>query len=424
MDENFFFVPSNRNPSPGPENQGAGQDQVGTTVQLMSVAWPDHVRGYPEQDSVSTLTRVMSPTDPTNRFLEANQSVLLGMQCCCRVCEKMTPDPSLCASCGIYGHAICIGVELFQGYAFCHRCYGMATAQYASMNDAHLQQEWHLFLSRQVISWRESARNAIGTSTSIGIAVGGAAATAAGAALAVAHGIVQGVSSAASGSGVHAALPPVPEPEPSTTKAIAIRRSNSTGDLSDYVSEVCPKCDLGQRKPHTYRGTCRGLPASVYFGPKGPKPIANVTSAPGTPTTEFPRRDGVDSTSAISIELARRAEEQSALNQGQYISPDELVDRLLAQGARRDLLEAAQGMAQPVPVSRTRALLPTGSPTADVPPSSFGSANSQVKQTFFPSRQGSPMSLSVQEVGGSIPVESPEVTSDADLKKQLITASI
>ena len=72
--------------------------------------------GLPEsQLSQIGTTRVMSPNDPSNLMLEANQTVLLGIQCRCQACNAMSPDPSLCARCGVYGHPICIGIEHFQG---------------------------------------------------------------------------------------------------------------------------------------------------------------------------------------------------------------------------------------------------------------------------------------------------------------------
>ena len=91
-----------------------------------------------EQESVLALTRVMSPTNPSNYQLEANQSVLLGLQCQCQICNHMSPDSSLCAQCGVYGHAICIGVELFQGYAFCRGCMNDVLTTYAGLTEARL----------------------------------------------------------------------------------------------------------------------------------------------------------------------------------------------------------------------------------------------------------------------------------------------
>jgi hypothetical protein len=108
----------------------------------------------------------------------------------------------------------------------------------------------------------------------MGIAVGGVAATVVGAAKAVATGITQGVFSAASGGGAPAIMPP-PLPQ------LGLRRSQSTGDLGQPGDEICPKCDLGStRTPHIYRGLCRGLPPSVYFGSRGSRMIANKHFCP------------------------------------------------------------------------------------------------------------------------------------------------
>ena len=88
-------------------------------------------------------TRVMSPNDQSSSslMLQANQSVLLGMQGTCQVCNMMVPDPSLCANCGVFGHAICIGAEFFQGYAFCKGCMPQILMHYTAMSDQHLRQQ-------------------------------------------------------------------------------------------------------------------------------------------------------------------------------------------------------------------------------------------------------------------------------------------
>ncbi len=67
----------------------------------------------PGMSSACAATRVMSPNDPSSMLLQANQAVLLGLQCKCQGCNLMSPDPSLCANCGAFGHPICIGVEFF-----------------------------------------------------------------------------------------------------------------------------------------------------------------------------------------------------------------------------------------------------------------------------------------------------------------------
>ena len=269
----------------------------------------------------------------------ANQNLLLGMQTQCQVCNVSTPDPSLCANCGKYGHPVCIGVEYFQGYAFCRSCMSQVILGYAQMSDATHREQWQISLATQVASWRERARTAIGASASIGITVGGVAATAAGAAYAVAQGLVQGASSAHSGTQLEGSwempavtVPPPPE-NPGFVRPRSLRRSNSEGDLLPSL-EQCPKCDLGRkREPHTYRGTCRGLPASFYFRSRGTR-LDNQTPAE-EPVLSRPSDEDQD----VVMEP----------------SPDERLDALLEQ--RRA-----------------------------VPPSSFGSANSNTHQSFHGTR--------------------------------------
>ena len=173
---NTRVMPTRVPENPGPALEGPGP-HVETTARLPGdwhnpglvdehMNMPDtHTLSVrmPESNNANSLTRVMSPSNPSNMVLEANQSLLLGLQCRCKVCNQMSPDPSLCANCGVFGHPICIQVEYFQGYAFCHGCMQMVVTQYAAMNDVHLRTEWQIALSRQVRSWRESARDAIGT---------------------------------------------------------------------------------------------------------------------------------------------------------------------------------------------------------------------------------------------------------------------
>ena len=178
----------------------------------------------------------------------ANDTLLLGMRCACQECGQLQVDPAICAQCGIYGHPVCIGIEHFQGYAFCRGCMHGIVIHYATIQDANLRREWQLALSSQVASWKDRARDAIGASASSGIAVGGAAASVAGAALALTQGIVQGVSSASSRGGQAAIMPP-PEPNPSHTRPI--RRANSTGNLGAVDIKFCPKCSMKAGK-HTF----------------------------------------------------------------------------------------------------------------------------------------------------------------------------
>ena len=162
----------------------------------------------------------------------------------------------------------------------------------------------------------------MGVSTSIGIAVGGVAATAAGAAIAAVQGLVQGAAGAATGTGVRA-LPPIPVPDVSASRPLSLRRSNSTGDLVPASAGSCPKCDGDRRASHTYRGTCRGLPASVYFGRRG---------LPAIPIAEV---------QPTSTELARRTQDTGPTSQA-FITPERALTDLLPQ----------------VPTSPPRALMP------------------------------------------------------------------
>ena len=299
---------------------------------------------------------------------------------------------------------------------------GAVVLQYAAMNDAHHRQEWQLSLSHQVRSWRERAQGAIGASASIGIAVGGAAATAAGAAMAVAQGIVQGVSSASSSGGGQALMPPplprLPPPDtlPDTpsSQPLAIRRSNSTGDLENLVSEPCPKCDLNQRrKPHTYRGTCRGLPPGVYFQPRGSKRIADAIAT--TPT-----------------EVTRQAEEIVVTPAQSVLGPEEELDRHLDLHNLR-LREPTSGpnvlAPQVVPHSTHVWLKPCDAQGTPVPPSSFGSANSHGHQSFYVSGEEpfsealpleAPVEVPALGAGEPVTIESSGRQTESELKTQLL----
>jgi len=153
--------PSHGTGSPGPLEPGS---QISHFALLQSSACPSpvqvsqgiHPEGtatlslrnqVPGISSAISLTRVTSPTNVQSRnpvsdssfqMIAANQTVLLGQQCICPVCENNTLDPSLCAQCSAFGHPQCIGTEYFQGYAFCQRCYQQVVTHFASLNDALL----------------------------------------------------------------------------------------------------------------------------------------------------------------------------------------------------------------------------------------------------------------------------------------------
>jgi len=206
---------------------------------------------------------------------EANSGVLLGLKCNCPICNTLTSEPVICAYCGVYGHAVCLGVQLYQNYTFCRPCFDQVVTQYESIRDQNQKYELTLQISGQLQNWKQRAREAIEASTSIGLAVGGATATAVGAAAAVAQGFVRGAQTALA----ERALPPTPQPDPQAGTAVSLRRSNSEGDLQlSTLEPVCRACEFGCHVAHTYTGKCKGIPRTAYFRPKGVRAIANVPS--------------------------------------------------------------------------------------------------------------------------------------------------
>ena len=130
-------------------------------------------------------------------------------------------------------------------------------------------QDLQIYTRLQLRNWKNLAQDAIATTTSIGIVIGGAAATAAGAATALAQGIMQGAKSAtADRSQLSVEDSTVDARRPcSLANSIedARRRANRLEDLGIVtVKEFCPKCEYGKGK-HTYGQDCKGFPASVYF---------------------------------------------------------------------------------------------------------------------------------------------------------------
>ena len=320
--------------------------------------------------SAYALTRVMSPNpnQANSMSLGTNHHLLLGFQGICGVCNLVTTDPALCANCGLYGHPVCIGIEQFQGYAFCHGCFQQVVGQYATILDLQQRQQWEQILSQQLINWRERARDALGASTSIGITVGGAAATAAGAAFAVAQGLVQGAHGAVTGTGARA-LPPPPVLDVSASRPLSLRRSNSTGNITSALAEPCPKCDLGQtRAAHTYRGSCRGLPASVYFGRRQASTSTNPAIEDQPPATDL-----------------ARLTENTVPTGSVFNTPDRVLEETLA----------------PVPQAPPRVFVPGSPQNALMPPNSFDSANSHTNQSFYGLRPESPPGALALEAGGT-----------------------
>ena len=175
-------------------------------------------------------TRVMSPKQPNN-------NILMGITCSCQVCQIGVSEPVVCTSCGISGHVVCIGAKPFQNYMFCERCMPQAIAQWSAYEDMRKRQEWDISFRNQLASWKSKAVEALGVSTTVGIAIGGAAATAVGAAVAATHGIVQGISQASTPLPALADQVPIPSSPPNTDSGTVIQRPLSLQGQAPMYSE-------------------------------------------------------------------------------------------------------------------------------------------------------------------------------------------
>ena len=159
---------------------------------------------------------------------------------------------------------------------------------------------------------------------------------------------------------MQAALPAPPARDSPESRTLALRRSNSTGDLEVPNREPCPKCDFGQlHKAHTYKGTCKGLPASVYFGPKGSK---RITDAP----------------SPLPTETTRRVAGASEPSTPSFVTAEQNLEMLLERQRRAAAIhEMVSPRNDPQPLG------PATPQPALAMPSSFGSANSQAELPFI-----------------------------------------
>ena len=91
----------------------------------------------------------------------------------------------------------CLRLESFFDYLFCPTCFPKAAAEYASFQDVQRREAWRRSLETQIVNWRSRVTEAIGVSSTIGVAMGGAVVAVAGVAAGLAHGVVRG---AATGS--------------------------------------------------------------------------------------------------------------------------------------------------------------------------------------------------------------------------------
>ena len=215
-----------------------------------------------------TVARVMSPTTTLEWTRVRGQ---------CIVCQCLVQQPSICANCGNYGHQGCLGFERFLDHDFCARCMPEVTSEYAKFQDAQRREAWRRSLASQVQGWKQRAIEAIGVSSTIGVAVGGVIATAAGAAAGLAQGAVAGAAASRSASAPPASLPDAP--------SSATPSSSTAARPQNPKCLLCWKPQLARFRPlvHTYAGDCLQappqLPAPEPEAPQ-PQPTTAATSQP------------------------------------------------------------------------------------------------------------------------------------------------
>ena len=125
-------------------------------------------------ETSAPLARVMSPNDGFR------ESIVDDTQVYCQVCETVVSCLYVCIGFGAYGHTQCLLLEQFFDYLFCRPCFLKAAAEYASFQDAQRREAWRNSLASQIIRWRSRVTEAVGMSSTIGVAVGGAVVAVAG----------------------------------------------------------------------------------------------------------------------------------------------------------------------------------------------------------------------------------------------------
>ena len=230
-------------------------------------------------ESTSNMSRV--EVYPAPRAMSPNvgseEGVLVNVQAWCQICNDGVHEPLVCAGCGTYGHPACLRTEIFLDYHFCFQCFVRVTAEYATFQDEQRRNVWRQSLQAQITTWRSRAIEAIGLSSTIGVAFGGVVAAAAGAAADLAQGAVQGAAAASSSrtpalspaTPVPAIEQPAPETGATTTPIppvpvhVSPRRRSRSHEIAPRIGKahclVCWKPQIASLRPiaHTYWGDCK-----------------------------------------------------------------------------------------------------------------------------------------------------------------------
>ena len=135
----------------------------------------------------TAVTRVMSPSDARP---STNLGLILGFHGECPQCRLPGTEPVTCSACGAYGHATCIRAEICEGLPFCSQCLRDTILDFSVREDRRRREAWREYYFQQLHAWKQRALEAVGISSTVGLALGGTAAVAAGAAMGLAKGAV------------------------------------------------------------------------------------------------------------------------------------------------------------------------------------------------------------------------------------------
>lgn len=145
----------------------------------------------------------------------------------------------------------CFRLESFFDYLFCLICFPKAAAEYASFQDVQRREAWRRSLETQIVNLRSRVIEAIGVSSTIGVAVGGAVVAVAGVAAGLAHGVVRG---AATGSNVPQLALPLTNDEQASDAFLSLdgsskSRSVRAGGLLEGSGEERARAPAMGRRP-------------------------------------------------------------------------------------------------------------------------------------------------------------------------------
>ena len=112
----------------------------------LALAVPTHTMGVdvqPDQQVVTFLGRGWADTVP------------------CPRCTVVVNDPYICSACGCYGHAGCLGIEIFEGLPFCGECFTGIVTDFANRRDAEMRESWRQSRAQQLLQMRSQAVNSL-----------------------------------------------------------------------------------------------------------------------------------------------------------------------------------------------------------------------------------------------------------------------